>query len=398
MRPGWLFQWQKVFLMMLLPVLMIANRGFAQSGIAFENVAAIPEFGKSITFQATIRSEVPVEGVVLVIQSDKAPPETFPMSLSETGEAVYRLETSPQKIRPFTRLEYQLRVRLQSGTEILSPTYSVLYEDTRFPWEITSRDLISVYWYERESDFGTTALSIAEEGLRSAQRLIPVTLQSPITIYVYNSSQDIRDVLQSSNPWIAGHAAPEHNLVLVSIAPGLEERLEMERQMPHEIMHILQYQYLGEKITQQPIWLIEGLASVAELYPNPDYLQALEQSALENRLIPINSLCQSFPRDASGAFLAYAESDSFVRYLYRNFGATGLQNLMEQYNNGLECEKGFEKAFAYTLTQMETRWKQEELRVSPEALIFRNLSPYLIVFLVLFGATAASVILVKTRG
>ncbi len=384
--------------MMLIPILTTTNPGLAQSGITFENVAAIPEFGKSITFQATIRSEEPVESVFLVIQSDKAPPEIFSMSLSESGEAVYRLETSPQKIRPFTRLEYQLRVRLQSGTEILSPTYSVFYEDTRFPWEITARDLITVYWYDRESDFGQTALSIAEEGLRSSQRLIPVNLESPITIYVYNSSQDIREVLQSSSSWIAGHAAPEHNLILVSIAPGLEERLELERQIPHEIMHILQYQYLGEKITQQPTWLIEGLASVAELYPNPDYVQALEQSALENRLIPMASLCKSFPRDASGAFLAYAESDSFVRYLYRSFGATGLQHLMEQYNNGLECEKGFEKAFAYSLTQMETRWKQEELRVSPEALVFRNLSPYLIVFLVLFGATAASVILVKARG
>lgn len=386
------------FLIVLLLILSFTRTGSAQSEISFENVAAIPDFGKSITFQATIRSEKPLDSVFLIVKDSNNPTQAFPMSLSESGEVVYRLETSTQKIRPFSRLEYQFRVRLQSGSEILSPAFSVVYEDTRFPWEITTNDLVTIYWYERDANFGETALNIAEEGIQSAQRLLPVTLQNPITIYIYNSSQDIREVLQSSNSWIAGHTAPKDNLILVSIVPGLEERLELERQIPHEIMHILQYQYLGENISLQPMWLIEGLASVAELYPNPDYLHALEQSALQNQIISILSLCHSFPQDASGAFLAYAESDSFVRYLYRSFGATGLQNLMSQYNNGLSCEQGFEKAFAYSLTQMETRWKQEELRVSPESLVLRNLSPYLIVFLLLFGATAASVILVKIRG
>lgn len=398
MKENRLFHGKSIFLVVLLLILIKANPGWAQSGITFENVAAIPEFGKSITFQATIRSETPLESVSLVLQGNQKQPEIFPMSLSETGEVIYRLETSARKIRPFTRLVYQFRVRLQNGSEILSPMYSVRYEDTRFPWETTTNDSITVYWYERDPDFGQTALNVAEEGLRSAQRLLPVPLQSPITIYIYNSSQDIREVLQSSSPWIAGHAAPEDNLILVSIVQGLEERLELERQIPHEIMHILQFQYLGEKISQQPIWLIEGLASVSELYPNPDYLQALEQSAIENRLIPLTLLCTAFPRDASGAFLAYAESDSFVRYLYRSFGATGLQNLMTQYHDGMGCEQGFEKAFTYSLTQMESRWKQEELRVSPEALVFRNLSPYLVIILVLFGATAAAVILAKVRG
>ncbi|BAJ64020.1 peptidase MA family metallohydrolase [Anaerolinea thermophila] len=398
MKENRLFHGKSIFLVVLLLILIKANPGWAQSGITFENVAAIPEFGKSITFQATIRSETPLESVLLVLQGNQKQPEIFPMSLSETGEVIYRLETSARKIRPFTRLEYQFRVRLQNGREILSPMYSVRYEDTRFPWETTTNDSITVYWYERAPDFGQTALNVAEEGLRSAQRLLPVPLQSPITIYIYNSSQDIREVLQSSSPWIAGHAAPEDNLILVSIVQGLEERLELERQIPHEIMHILQLQYLGEKISQQPIWLIEGLASVSELYPNPNYLQALEQSAIENRLLPLTSLCTAFPRDASGAFLAYAESDSFVRYLYRSFGATGLQNLMTQYHDGMGCEQGFEKAFTYSLTQMESRWKQEELRVSPEALVFRNLSPYLVIILVLFGATAAAVILAKVRG
>lgn len=399
MKGDHLFHRKSIFLLIaMLLILVKANPGWAQSGITFENVAAFPDFGKSITFQATIHSEVPLESVSLIIQSNQKQPEIFPMALSDTGEVVYRLDTSTLKIRPFTYLEYQFRVRLQTGTEILSPTYSVRYEDTRFPWETATNDSITVYWYERAADFGQTALSISEEGLRSAQRLLPIPLQSPITIYIYNSSQDIREVLQTSSPWIAGHAAPEDNLILVSIVQGLEERLELERQIPHEIMHILQFQYLGERISQQPLWLIEGLASVSELYPNPDYLEALEQSAIQNRLIPISSLCTAFPRDASGAFLAYAESDSFVRYLYRSFGATGLQNLISQYHDGLGCEQGFEKAFTYSLTQMESRWKQEELRVSPEALVFRNLSPYLVVFLVLFGVTAASVILAKVRG
>ena len=68
---------------------------------------------------------------------------------------------------------------------------------------------------------------------------------------------------------MAGHAAPDLGVVLISIPAGPDEGLEMQRQIPHELMHLAQYEVIGENFTNQPYWLIEGMASEAELYPNP---------------------------------------------------------------------------------------------------------------------------------
>ena len=103
----------------------------------------------------------------------------------------------------------------------------------------------------------------------------------------------------------------------------------MERQIPHEIMHILEYQITGTSYNQIPVWLLEGLASSAELYPNPDYQQVLEKAVDEDSLLPMSVLCQDFPRDLSGALLAYAQSNSFVRFLNQNFGTRDTLSLVE---------------------------------------------------------------------
>ena len=160
-------------------------------------------------------------------------------------------------------------------------------------------------------------------------------------IYAYASAKDMQEILQSiKKNWIGAHADPDLGVMVLSLPEGPEQRLEMERQIPHELMHILLYKMVGAGYVNLPAWLSEGLASVAELYPNPDYLVLLENAHNKGNLPSIISLCQSFPRDASGAFLAYAQSASFTRYLHQRFGSSGMERLVRQYADGLDCERG----------------------------------------------------------
>jgi hypothetical protein len=164
-------------------------------------------------------------------------------------------------------------------------------------------------------------------------------------------------------------------------------------------MHILQYQVMGKDFTRQPVWLVEGMASLVELTPNPEYRSVLETRAGANTLLPIVSLCGAFPRDAGGAFQAYAQSQSFVRFLYTRYGATGLRTLINQYHNGLGCEEGFAAALGGSLSQAETYWKQEELGVNVGSLVLRNLAPYLLIaFLMTVPALAAFLPFRSKRG
>ena len=125
------------------------------------------------------------------------------------------------------------------------------------------------------------------------------------------------------------------------------------------------------------IWLNEGLASVAELYPNPDYLILLDEAHKKDKLIPLINLCDTFPREASDTFLAYAEAASFTQFLFQHQGSEGVQSLIRQYSSGENCQQGIQSAFGGNLEQFEFQWRQETFgEVSPITAL-ENFSPWL---------------------
>ncbi|HZU85924.1 MAG TPA: peptidase MA family metallohydrolase, partial [Anaerolineaceae bacterium] len=181
--------------------------------------------------------------------------------------------------------------------------------------------------------------------------------------------------------WVAGHASPEFATVLVSLTPSPSQRLEMERQLPHEITHILLYQAYGANYSRLPQWFNEGLASLSELYSNADYKRALQKAVQSNSLIPMESLCNGFPRESSGAYLAYAQSESFTRFLFQKYGNASLQELAALYADGVDCQQGIQTVYKTSLDQLELRWKQEYLGMDAELLAWQSLLPYLAILL-----------------
>ncbi len=170
---------------------------------------------------------------------------------------------------------------------------------------------------------------------------------------------------------------------MVTISPGPEQRMEMERQIPHEIMHLVESQAAGDAYSSLPTWLTEGVASLAEIYPNPDFQRSLSKAAESDTLIPLNLLCNGFSHEASSAFLSYAESISFVRFLSERFGSSGLQTLIKKYQDGLGCSEGLQAAYGQSLDQLDAQWKEEVLGINAQVLAWKNLSPYLLLSLLL---------------
>ena len=369
----------------------------AQAGVEFQNVAAFVDFGKSITFQAVVTSETPILDAILTIKPLGSDPILAPVSVDEKGGIVFLMDTAKNPLRAFTPIEYTFQLRLTNGESITSPDYSFEYADSRFTWFTLDSQPFEVNWYDRDVGFGQTVMNTAIKGLDGATNLLPVKLNQIVRIYIYNSPADMKAALSVQQPWVAGQSSPDLGVIVLSIPDGPEEQLELERQLPHELMHVLLYQLIGEKYINLPAWLVEGLASVAELYPNPEYSRVLSQTAAEDKLLSIESLCTRFPKDASGAFLAYAKSASFVRFLHTSYGSSALRWLVEQYQNGLGCKEGLETALGSSVAQLEYRWKQEELRLDPESLIFRNLLPYILLFGVVFGAAALTIVLTNRR-
>ena len=112
---------------------------------------------------------------------------------------------------------------------------------------------------------------------------------------------------------MAGHADPDLGVMVVSVPDGPTQRIEMERQIPHELMHVLLYQLIGNKY-QLPTWFNEGLATISELYPDPDYYTYLMRAKANDSLIPLTNLCASFPLGVEPTWLTPRQALSCVSF------------------------------------------------------------------------------------
>ncbi len=322
---------------------------------------AVVEFGRQIEFRGEYLGDDAPQSAVLFYQVEGLP-ETHSgaATIAANGDLSYGLNLTQQPIRAFSEVKFWFELTTANGEKLASPVFSVLYEDTRFEWNERQTPRFRVHWYSGDARFAQDILDVAELGLQSAQGLMQLVLQQPVDIYVYGSALEMRAALQSySQSWVGAHADPDLSVMLISLPAGPEQRLEMERQIPHELMHILLYQKIGPGYANLPAWLNEGLASVAELYPNPDYLILLENAQRKGALPAMQSLCRSFPRDASGAFLAYAQSASFTRYLHQRFGSSGMERLVQHYADGRDCHRGIEAALGIPLSQLEIEWRAD---------------------------------------
>lgn len=392
---------RSAILWMILLGLGISPAGYreisAQGDVLFTEVSAVIDFGSSITFQASLQLDAAPQEAYLILQPEGQETETITLPQSEEKVIHYTLDLNQHPLRAFSQVSYSYRLRLSDGRVINSPSYHFEYSDTRFQWVQLENPLFQIFWYDRDLAFGQLVVNTAQAGYQSSTNLLPLQIKQKIRIYIYNSPIDMKATRTGNQPWVTGQAAPDLNVIILTIPKGPEERLELERQLPHELMHILIYQLMGEKTSNLPAWLVEGLASNAEPYANPEYERVLLKSAEEGKLIPIEALCSGFPQDASSAFLAYAESASFVRFLYRTYGSSALRWLIERYNNGVGCLEGIETALNKPLPQLEYRWKQEELRLNTDHLIFQNLLPFILLLGIVFSAVSVTILATSKR-
>jgi len=371
----------------LLLIIILANNllpvQLAQVSITDLGVSYV--FGEQMTFQARIFSIDTIQDVFVFIQPEGQDSMAEKMTLSGQGELSYVVDLHQKPLPPFSKITYWYRVEFADGTQEESGKNVFAYEDNHFTWQHIEQDGFQVNWVEGDLAFGQTALNTAKAGLDSAHKYLPGNPPSPLRVFIYPTSEDLQAALQASQiSWIAGHANSKLGIILVTIAPGPEQRMEMERQIPHEIMHMVESQAAGDGYANLPTWLTEGVASLAELYPNPDFQRSLSKAAESGTLIPLNMLCGGFSREASSAFLSYAESISFVRFLSERFGSSGLQTLIQKYQDGLGCSEGLQAAYGESFDQLEARWKQEVLGINAQVLAWKNLSPYLLLSLLLF--------------
>ncbi|NQS91897.1 MAG: hypothetical protein HQ574_05750 [Chloroflexi bacterium] len=318
-------------------------------------------FGDEIFFSIEYESDESIELITLAIRAPGLPTFVGAVSTPLEGEGSFVYAAGDRPLPAFASISYDYQFTFKSGEIVESPSYEFTYLDNRYNWQELIEEPFKIYWYEGEISLAQEVLDAALQGEDNMLELLqqPENLD-PITIFIYSSEQELQTTLTAvGQSWVSGHADPARGSIVVALPPVVDQPLEIQRLVPHEIAHILLYRFMGAEYEYIPAWFSEGLASQMEIYSLPEYDLAVQRAYEGRDLIPFAHLCQAFPVDEELVFLAYAQSDALVKYIQQEFGVTGLQSMIYAYDQGVSCERGVEVSLGITLQELEKDWQRD---------------------------------------
>ena len=345
-----------------------ASDAYQAEAIVFESSVVI-HFGEQIIYHGRVDPTLDIEKIEIFIRPENGGASITGLA-ALTGEELLFIQDIEVDILPaFSDITYFFRVTLATGEIVESQDFSFYYEDNRFEWQEVSDPPFFVHWYEGDAAYAQSILDSAHQGMERATAILRSSEPTRVDIYAYANLEDYQFTKgQLGQLWAGGHTNPSAGLIVASLPPDATDTLiEIERKIPHEVGHLILYQASGVGFWELPNWLNEGFSSMIETFPNPDYTYLIEESSSNQSLIPIPELCDPFPRDASRALLSYAESTTFVQYIFRTYGSEGIRALVDSYSQGAGCESGTQvPPFNRNLSALETEWYENAYGIETE--------------------------------
>lgn len=364
---SWVLAGYQAAIACLLLLLWVAVPALARSAdpiVVEVETQATSSFPEGIAFEA----EIPVESGTDItdaslyyrVASDPTLNEASvaPDALVEGDDhvSVARfIDLQTAYIPPGVSLEFFWELTITGGDTVVTTPESVLWIDSRFDWDVSNSEQITLYTYGMTADFVAWMLEQSQatlDDLESRYGLDPV---GTIAIWIYPDSGDFSGARQPNmRESVAAIAYPGSSLV-VAIVPDGNER-EFWRVIPHEISHQVLFHATDNPFAPPPIWLDEGLATHYQTGGTDHYAAMVWRAASSGTLFDITSLNVSFPYQPFQATLAYAASWSIVDYIEATWGPDGIARLIAAFGEGLPVDEAIEAALDVSPSQLNTDW------------------------------------------
>ena len=326
-------------------------------------------FNESLSFQIVAHGSVPITDVKLILYQPlpdaTARPLTYSAQFTPGADitATITLDLSGGLLIPFTQATYWWELTDNSGVHLNTPPQTFDYVDNRFAWQRRDRSGISIFWYAGNTDFGDQAAAIADTAMARLNPAIYGPLPPSLRLYIYANEQEARPLLSFLGEfWAGNYADADRDIVILVVPPNADAIYNLRRLIPHELTHLAVAAAAGHNV---PEWLNEGLAELNQFQSDPDLLSALVAARAAGRLLPLSRLCGTFPSDPDQARLAYAQSESLVRFIRERYGSAGVAALLRAYAGGADCAAGVESGLGITLASLEQQWLTTSLRLPP---------------------------------
>ncbi len=319
-------------------------------------------FGQTMRFSLVAENVPPLTAVTLFLRAPEFPnalAEAVPFTDATPLTVTYALDLGRVRLAPFTQLTYWWTLTTAAGELLETPPQQVTYEDNRFVWQSKTAANVTAHWTGTEPALGQLALDIVNEVMPDLRELLPVSDLSAqeLHIYMYPTSADLRAALRlTGRDWVGAHAHPELGVILVTAVNPRTAATDLRQSLPHELAHYLLYQATGARYEALPLWLSEGVATLAERAPNPTYAQALQTAVANQATLPFTQLCAAFPNNEPDLLLAYAQSESLVRFVQANYGNHALREMVTAVADGADCLTVTTRSLGHSLEELNNAW------------------------------------------
>jgi len=358
---------------MVWPEAVYAQQPSNQSPIQVLDNSHSITFGQEMRFHLALEGSAPITSIVLAYRTSDTQGTTvepIPFSPDKRLDVEYIHDIGELYVRPFVLVSYWWTIVDLMGARLVTEPRQFLYTDDRFAWQSLSQDNVDLHWYQGELKVAQQALEATLAGLAGARRSLGAADETdagvPVEVYLYATPQDLALSLPPGTPPdVEALTLHEVNVVLTSFGPETRYIPDLQRVLAHEAAHVyLHAMAPGEKI---PLWLSEGLATSVQqtVAPDPDARTLLEQAARDGSMISLLNLCASFPLDASGVRLAYAQSASVVNLIQDRYGPRRLRQLFVAYADGATCEGGVYRVLGVSLEGLEAQWRASLVPADP---------------------------------
>jgi hypothetical protein len=257
---------------------------------------------------------------------------------------------------PGATIWWQWTITDSDGRQQTTPRQTVTFADGRFNWQMVESGNIRLYWYQG-TRVGPALLEAAVAGLATLEEEMGITLDSPVTIYIYDSSANMRQALLYVQDWAGGVAFVDYNTILMGV-PAHSVDSWGKPTLRHELAHLVIGQFGRSCVGGgRPNWLEEGLAVYAEGPPSERVQQDIQAGIEQNRFEPLRSLTGPFPAHGSEATMAYSQSYSIVAYLLETYGPDKMQSLLLTLAEGTGYDAALQRVYGFTMDELEVAWR-----------------------------------------
>jgi hypothetical protein len=324
----------------------------------------ILNFPESATFRASFISEAEITSVVLEYGNQQQTcgeviAKAFPpFTAGKTVDTEWTWEMRQSgSLPPGAQLWWRWRVTDASGQETVTETQTATWLDHVHDWQsINNGDTLRLHWYEGDQTFASDLAKAAYDGLLFNETQSGLKAETPIDIYIYASTDDLKEAILYEPSWTGGQAFPDENIVILGISPY---DLEWGRDaMVHELTHVLVGHLTFSCLGDVPTWLNEGLAVYSEGELDTASQRQLDDAIRDDTLLTVRSLSSGFSEVPDKAYLSYSQSYSVTKFLVETHGQEKMTNLLVSLRDGLTIDEALMQTYGFNTDGLENAWRQ----------------------------------------